>query len=449
MPLAVRIALLRRLARLDFWHFGPALAEALVTRSRQVSIRRRFVARRTAAGEEAIALYRRLDRERPDRYRIGLARALVARSWVPDDETAGSAIARGREAVAYLEDATDRDALSVLAEARLLVAAMLSDTGAAREALPLAVKARSTWLRCAPLRVREQVALGRTLALIGDCREALDRPAEALTARQEAVDLYQRLSLLHQARWTPARLHAAEGLARSLAAAERWTEALKIIDDARDELGFWVRWEPLRARPRLGGMLRVAAECREALGDPGAAREDAEEAARHFRWLLDARPGRYDDRLAFALHTLAVRLARAGRRDEAIERLREAVEVSRGASGDALVPALAWLSDLLHAGGDRNEADELLAEAVEWCRHLARKRPEAYRHRLAAVLAVRCRRLVDSGRPAAALAPGQEAVELAEAQAGADERYRRLLDDCRSCYDLAVAAVDRSRRTEP
>ncbi|MEW2146265.1 hypothetical protein AB0869_25970 [Micromonospora vinacea] len=119
MSLAVRITLLRQLTRVDLARFGPKLAEALVTRSHQVKIRRSFVARRTAAADEAVGLYRRLVQVRPGRHEVGLARALVAQGSVPDDRTVSSALAQGREAIGYVENATDRDGLVVLAAAQL------------------------------------------------------------------------------------------------------------------------------------------------------------------------------------------------------------------------------------------------------------------------------------------------------------------------------------------
>ncbi|SCF30871.1 hypothetical protein [Micromonospora chokoriensis] len=83
MPIAVRVALLRQLSRVDLARFGPTLAEALVTRSQQVRIRRRFVRRRTAAADEAVALYRRLVHDRPGRHEVGRARARDVRTRPP------------------------------------------------------------------------------------------------------------------------------------------------------------------------------------------------------------------------------------------------------------------------------------------------------------------------------------------------------------------------------
>ncbi|MGC5289776.1 hypothetical protein [Micromonospora sp. DT231] len=50
----MRVTLLRRLTRVDPARFGPRLAEALVTRSQQVNIRRGVVSRRTTAADQAI-----------------------------------------------------------------------------------------------------------------------------------------------------------------------------------------------------------------------------------------------------------------------------------------------------------------------------------------------------------------------------------------------------------
>jgi hypothetical protein len=114
MSLVVRIALLRR--RPQRW--GPRLAEALVTRSHQMSGLPGGTARRAAAAQEAVALCRRLAADRPDRHRVDLARALVARVSVPDAQPMVEAIDQLREAIGYVEDPPDRPALVVLAAAR-------------------------------------------------------------------------------------------------------------------------------------------------------------------------------------------------------------------------------------------------------------------------------------------------------------------------------------------
>ncbi|WBB70516.1 hypothetical protein [Micromonospora sp. WMMD812] len=445
MPLAVRVALLRRLARRDLSRFGPPLAEALVTRSRQVSVRSEFVARRTASAEEAVALYRRLEQERPGRFRVGLARALVARSWVPDDETVGAALERGREAIGHVRDATDRPALVALAEARLLVASLTTHS-ATREALPLADAARAAWRRCEPLDLRERMSLVRTLLVIGDCRARLDRQAEALAVRQDALDRYRALSFRRRARWAPTGWLAMVGLADSMAALGRHTDAVALADEARSDLDFVVRLLPRRAHALLGQLLQIVAQSREALGETEEARRAAEEAVGHQRWLVTAHPGRYEADLAVALRTLAVRSVRAGDPDDALAPLREAVELARDVDDDALVPALLDLSDLRYAAGERAEAESLLAEAVARSRVNVDDLPEVWRPRLARALRSRCEREPADGSPtaerwAAAVAAGREAVELHRKLAGADGRYRAELA---STLAVLARAVDRA-----
>ncbi|MEH0981072.1 hypothetical protein [Micromonospora sp. CPCC 205556] len=58
MSPAVRVALLRPLARRAPLGYGPRPAEALITRSQQVKVSGRSVPGRTAAADEAVALRR-------------------------------------------------------------------------------------------------------------------------------------------------------------------------------------------------------------------------------------------------------------------------------------------------------------------------------------------------------------------------------------------------------
>ncbi|MGC4867240.1 hypothetical protein ACLQ3B_17625 [Micromonospora sp. DT53] len=316
MLLAVRVTLLRQLSRIDLPRFGPRLAEVLVTRSQQVKIRRSFVSRRTAAADEAVALYRRLVQERPGRHEVGLARALVAQGSVPDDRTVESALAQGREAIGYVENATERDGLVVLAAAQLMMASQLH-ADAPHDALPLAEQARKTWLRCAPLGARERTALARSLIVLGHCRAVLGEPAEALAVREEAVELFRRLPARTRLKYLPARLDAVTGLVDSLAAHRRWAEALALSTGARGDLTFASRFEPLRFRPALGTLLFVIARCHAGLGESETAVTAAEEAVGHYRWLAEHDPARYQRRLVVALRTFAGILKDLGRYEKA------------------------------------------------------------------------------------------------------------------------------------
>ncbi|PZG15903.1 hypothetical protein C1I95_18630 [Micromonospora craterilacus] len=450
MLLTVRIAALRPLTRHHPLRYGRRLAEALVTRSQHSAT---ATTERTAAANEAVELYRRLDRDQPDRHRVGLARALVAQAAVPDDRTLSSTVALTCEAIDHLEDADDRAAVVVQAEARWLAAACLHATGLVRDALVLAYQARASWLRSEPSGVADRVALVRTLILIGDCRAALGRPEEALAAHQEAMDRYRAIPLLRQGRWAAIRFPAAVALAESLAAVGRWDDALALAEQFHLELDnkLALRLKPLWARQLLGQLLRVMASCQEELGEPEAARQAAEEAVDHQRCLAEAAAPGHEKGLAEALHTLGTLLAGAGRRAEAADRLTEAVDVAREADDDddILSRALLSLAEVSLAMGERTAAEPLLAEVVSVGRMHDEELPERWRPRLVSALTLTCRMWAIEPLPAEmepdavdrGLAAGRESVELARKLASADKRYRELL--CNSLVHLEDA-LDRA-----
>ncbi|MFC8619510.1 hypothetical protein ACFT9M_24250 [Micromonospora purpureochromogenes] len=455
MSTAVRIALLRPLARRHPVRYGPRLAEALVTRSQQVNGSARSVSRRTAAAAEAVTLRRRLEAEQPGGHRAGLARALVAQAAVPDDRTVATALAQCEEAIGYVEDATDRASRIVLAEARRLAATYLHHSGEVREALRLALRARSTWDRLVPRTVDERIRSALTRSVVGDCQAALQRHAEALAAREEALALYRTVPLLRQARWSPAAQSITIGLVESLAAVGRLDEAVALATETHEELRMLARtglWRRL-VRPRLGRVSTALAQCRLALDDPAGARRAAEEAVDHWRSALAGGSSQDRGGLGHALLVLAEVTQRTGRRDEAAEQLAEAVDVTRGADDDVLAQALAELVRLRVAEGDGPAVEELLAELVDLCRRHHERLPEVWRPRLVVALSLICMMSTfdwpssaagatrTTPQPATAdtvsaetvregQAAGREAVQLGRLLVGADPRYRALLSGC-------------------
>ncbi|SCL58858.1 tetratricopeptide repeat protein [Micromonospora chersina] len=462
MSLVVRIALLRPLARLGPHRWGPRLAEALVTRSHQMSGLPGSTGRRTAAAEEAVALCRRLAAERPDQHRVTLARALVARAAAPDTAPATEAIDQLQEAIGYVEDADDRPALVVLASARGLLALNLHLCGEVREALTLALRARATWDACGRLRRPERMRLARTLLVIGDCHEALGRREEANTARRQALELHRALSAVRRSQWLTVGVTAATDLAQGLTVTGPAREALALIEESRADVEIWSRFQPRQGRPLLARAMLIEAECRAQLGDPEVAVRIAEQAVDRQRAMLAAEMPGSRAALAHGLLVLGNLAARAGREGEAVAHLTEATTLARNRHDDVLARALFELVDLRVAAGDRAAVEELLAEAVPLCRKHAGRLPEVWRSRLARALLMRCGLTVfelpatagsrgtaardgtspvdgpDGGAPAGegaigrgnGLAAGREAVELARSLAGADPAYRELLGRC-------------------
>ncbi|MFE0590495.1 tetratricopeptide repeat protein [Micromonospora echinospora] len=461
MSLVVRIALLRPLARRRPLGWGPRLAEALITRSQYLSGLPGSAARCAAAADEALALCRRLAADRPDLHRVDLARALVARVAVPDQQPIGEAIDQLEEALGYVDDPADRAALVVLATARQLLAANLNLLGESRRALLLALRARAAWDACAPLTVLERMRLARTLLVIGACHQALGRPEEACAVRQRAMDLYRPLSVYRQVRWTSVGLSTAVDLAQSLAATGRAGEALALIDEFRALLEFWPRVHPPLGRSLRARSLLVEAECRAALGETEAALRAAGQAV---DLLAGQAPGAYPGALAGALRVHGGLLLDAGDRPAGIARLGDAVEAARDVDDTELGSALIALVVACGTDGEQAAVEPLLTEAIQVCRRWADDLPEVFRPLLVQALGlVVALTAVDApdpdGQPAVdapspdarpgqppvdrvagldAVTAGREAVALARKLAGADPRHRALLGHALFGLDQAV-----------
>lgn len=124
-------------------------------------------------------------------------------------------------------------------------------------------------------------------------------------------------------------------------------------------------------------------------------------------------------KLAGALNQLGICLSEAGRREEALEAIREAVDIDRrladqqpDAFRSALASSLNNLGNSLSSMGRRDEALAAALEAVDIHRDLAARRPEAFLSDLAMSLNNLGIRLSDVGRPEEALRATQEAISL-------------------------------------
>ena len=179
----------------------------------------------------------------------------------------------------------------------------------------------------------------------------------------------------------------------------------------------------------------------------------ATEAVELYREQARANPATFAPELAMALNTLAIRLAEAGRRDEALGPATEAVELYReqarvnpAAYAPNLAAALNNLAIRLAEAG-RDEALGAATEAVELYREQARANPAAYGPQLASALNNLAISLAEAGRRDEALGPATEAVELYRDQARANPAAYAP-DLASALNNLAIRLAEAGRRDE-
>ncbi len=197
----------------------------------------------------------------------------------------------------------------------------------------------------------------------------------------------------------------------------------------------------------LGVRLATAGRREEALGPATEAVELRRDQAR-------ANPAAYAPDLAMALNNLANHLAEAGRREEALGPATEAVELRRdqaranpAAYAPDLASALNNLANRLAEAGRREEALGPATEAVELRRDQARANPAAYAPDLASALNNLAIRLAEAGRREEALGPATEAVELRRDQARANPAAYAP-DLAMALNNLAIRLAEAGRREE-
>ena len=193
------------------------------------------------------------------------------------------------------------------------------------------------------------------------------------------------------------------------------------------------------------------------LADAGR-REEAlaagEEAVRLYRDLAGANPAAFLPDLAMSVYNVALYLANAGRREEALAAGEEAVRLYRdlaGADPAAFLPDLAMSVDNLAArlaeAGRREEALAAGEEAVRLYRDLAGADPAAFLPDLARSVNNLALRLAEAGRREDALAAGEEAVRLYHDLAAANPGAF-LPNLAGSVDNLAARLADAGRREE-
>ncbi|MBC3839366.1 serine protease [Streptacidiphilus sp. 4-A2] len=284
-------------------------------------------------------------------------------------------------------------------------------------------------------------ALANSLSSLGVRLSEAGRRGEALTAAEEAVEIYRRLVADSPAAYEPDLATSLTNLGIGLSEAVRRGEALILTEEAVEIRRRLAADSPAAYEPDLATSLTNLGVWLSEAGRRGEALTAAEEAVEIYRRLAAGSPAAHEPDLASSLSNLGNRLRKAGRRGEALILTEEAVEIRRRLAADSpavyepnLTTSLSNLGVRLSEVGRRGEALTAAEEAVEIYRRLAADSPAAYEPDLASSLSNLGIWLSEAGRRGEALIVTEEAVEI----------YRRLAADSPAAYepDLATSLTN-------
>jgi tetratricopeptide (TPR) repeat protein len=303
--------------------------------------------------------------------------------------------------------------------------------------------------------------LAESLSYLGSRLSGLGRQEEALTANNEARQMYEALDAADPGAYEPDIVAQLGVHAVDLNDLGRHKEALVVADEAvrrqrrlvalaatgPEALQPYYRAHPggfitdfvqpgrLGAVPpemletSLGAHLIALTAVRSSLGLPEPALGSAQEAVRLLRDQATRYPHSSQPLLASSLIIASTLLQELGRNQEAVDAAREAAAIYRrlaearpDAFLDAQASASANLGAMLSGVGRREEAMDSAQEAVSTYRRLAEDLPDRYRPELAGALNSLTLAQSNMGRHGDAVISGQEAVaihrQLAETAAG-------------------------------
>ncbi|WFB11247.1 tetratricopeptide repeat protein [Streptomyces sp. LX-29] len=270
--------------------------------------------------------------------------------------------------------------------------------------------------------------------------ERLGRPDQALEHAESAFLLYQEAvrsgHAERTARHLPNYTAAARRLASLLSEQGRPEDALRLYEGSLEYGRALVAAAPETELPGLAATLSGIGLTLARLGRDEEALAPSLECVELYRGLEKANPAVFRPHLGDALSNLGRRLESLSRRSEALAVTQEALALHRRLAADdpdrhlpRLADVLARVSDLLSAGGRREEAISPRQEAVDILRELAGDEP-AYVPVLAVSLNDLGARFAEALRPADAVAPARESLEL----------HRRLAQENPRAYIPLLAA---------
>ncbi|WP_174183497.1 tetratricopeptide repeat protein [Nocardia barduliensis] len=273
--------------------------------------------------------------------------------------------------------------------------------------------------------------LAAALEILGTRLGDVGRNTEALGPVQEAVELYRRLAETEAETYLPELGNALTVLGIRLGRLGRNHEAL---DAAQEGVGIYRRLaeaDPARHVVELASPLNNIATRLGALGRHYEALDAVREATTLYRDFAETDPDTHLLDFTRMLNNLGIRLGELGRHREALDVAQETVALSRQlaeADFDAHLPLLA--EALMQLGsrssrlGHHHEALEAAREGVSLYRRLATANPDTYLSELAEALTQLGLRLGQLGHHHEALEAAQEGVGL----------YRRLAESDPDAY---------------
>ncbi|SDH98604.1 Tetratricopeptide repeat-containing protein [Sinosporangium album] len=272
----------------------------------------------------------------------------------------------------------------------------------------------------------------RWLTAFGQHVSRLGRPAEALRATQEAVDIYRELAGHYPDRYRPDLADSLDNLGNRLSGLGLLVEALRAAQEAVDIRRELAGHYPDHFHPGLADSLDNLGNHLWETGRPAEAVRAALEAVDIRRELAGRYPDRYRPGLANSLSNLGNHLRATGLLTEALNVTREAVDIRRELAAcypDRYRPDLAMslnnLGVFLSEMGLLAEALNVTREAVDIYRELAGHYPDRYRPDLAMSLNNLGIRLSETGLLAEALNVTREAVDIRRGLAECyPDRYR-------------------------
>ena len=268
------------------------------------------------------------------------------------------------------------------------LSARLADEGRPAEALSAVQEAAEVYRRLRPSNHR-QFLPGLAMILNNLSVRLADegRSAEALKVIEEAAEVYRRLTQENRREFLPNLAKALNNLSVRLADEGRPAEALSAVQEGVGVCRRLVAYDNSgQFLPDLAVSLNNLS-LRLADPDPSAAALDAiQEAVDIRRWLARDNPGRFLPDLATSLNNLSLRLADAGRGpDEVLTAIEEAVDIRRrlarynpGRFLPDLAMSLHNQSLLLSYAGRSSEGVAAAQEAISYYRRLAEEIPQRF-----------------------------------------------------------------------